>query len=78
MSEDAFNYDALVEPKAEDLTLPCHKRGIVYNMMRSGKYIAEPAESEAVRQIFEIYLSGMSLKSIATEMTVPYNADKVI
>ena len=47
-------------------------------MMRSGKYIAEPAESEAVRQIFEMYLNGMSLKSIAAEMTVPYNADKLL
>ena len=47
-------------------------------MMRGGKYIAEPAESEAVRQIFEMYLNGMSLKSIAVEMTVPYNADKLL
>ena len=47
-------------------------------MMRSGKYIAEPAESEAVRQIFEMYLNGMSLKSIAAEMNVPYNADKLL
>ena len=47
-------------------------------MMRGGKYLAEPAESEAVRQIFEMYLNGMSLKSIAAEMTVPYNKDKVL
>ena len=47
-------------------------------MMRGGKYIAEPSESEAVRQIFEMYLNGMSLKSIAAEMTVPYNADKLL
>ena len=47
-------------------------------MMCGGKYIAEPAESEAVRQIFEMYLNGMSLKSIAAEMTVPYNKDKVL
>ena len=45
-------------------------------MMRGGKYIAEPAESEAVRQIFEMYLNGMSLKSIAAEMTLPYNVGK--
>ena len=45
--------------------------------MQGGKYIAEPAESEAVRQIFEMYLNGMSLKSIAAEMTVPYNKNKV-
>ena len=47
-------------------------------MMRGGRYIAEPAESEAVRQIFEMYLNGMSLKSIATEMTVPYNNSKTL
>lgn len=47
-------------------------------MMRGGKYLAEPSESEAVRQIFEMYLNGMSLKSIAAEMTVPYNKDKVL
>ena len=47
-------------------------------MMRGGKYIAEPAESEAVRQIFEMYLNGMSLKSIADKMTVPYNNDKAL
>ena len=47
-------------------------------MMRGGKYLAEPAESEAVRQIFEMYLNGMSLKSISAEMTVPYNKDKVL
>ena len=47
-------------------------------MMRGGRYIAEPAESEAVRQIFEMYLNGMSLKSIAAEMAVPYNKDKVL
>ena len=45
-------------------------------MMRGGKYIAEPAKSEAVRQIFEMYLNGMSLKSIAAEMTLPYNVGK--
>ena len=47
-------------------------------MMRGGKYLAEPAESEAVRQIFEMYLNGMSLKAITAEMTVPYNADKLL
>ena len=45
-------------------------------MMRGGKYIAEPAESEAVRQIFGMYLNGMSLKAIAAVITVPYNANK--
>ena len=47
-------------------------------MMRGGKYIAEPAESEAVCQIFEMYLNGMSLKSIAAEMTTPYNNSKTL
>ena len=47
-------------------------------MMRGGIYLAEPTESEAVRQIFRMYLNGMSLKSIAAEMTVPYNADKLL
>ncbi len=46
-------------------------------MMRGGKYIAEPAETEAVRQMFDMYLNGMSLKAIAAEMTVPYNKNKV-
>ena len=47
-------------------------------MMRGGKYLAEPTEFEAVTQIFKMYLNGMSLKSIAAEMTVPYNADKLL
>jgi hypothetical protein len=47
-------------------------------MMRGGKYLVEPTESEAVRWIFEMYLNGMSLKSIAAEMTVPYNTDKIL
>ncbi len=47
-------------------------------MMRGGRYIAEPAESDAVRQIFEMYLNGMSLKSIAADMTVPYNTYKLL
>ena len=47
-------------------------------MMRGGIYLAEPTESEAVRQIFRMYLNGMSLKGIAAEMTVPYNADKIL
>ena len=45
-------------------------------MMRGGRYIAEPAESEAVRQIFDMYLNGMSLKAIAADITVPYNENK--
>ena len=47
-------------------------------MMKNGRYITEPSESEAVTQIFKMYLNGMSLKDIADVMTVPYNADKQV
>ncbi|MBP3854312.1 MAG: hypothetical protein IK990_01685 [Ruminiclostridium sp.] len=47
-------------------------------MMKKGRYIAEPLESEAVVMIYKMYLNGMSLKDIADVMTVPYNADKPI
>ena len=47
-------------------------------MMKNGRYITEPSESEAVTQIFMMYLNGMSLKDIADVMTVPYNADKQV
>lgn len=47
-------------------------------MMKNGRYITEPSESEAVTQIFRMYLNGMSLKDIADVMTVPYNADKQV
>lgn len=46
-------------------------------MMRGGEIVLHPEESVAVREIFDMYLRGMSLKSIATAMTVPYNVDKV-
>ena len=46
-------------------------------MMRDGEIVLHPEESVAVREIFDMYLRGMSLKSIATAMTVPYNVDKV-
>ena len=46
--------------------------------MKNGRYITEPSESEAVTQIFRMYLNGMSLKDIADVMTVPYNADKQV
>ncbi len=45
-------------------------------MMRGGEIVFHPAESAAVKQVFEMYLNGSSLKSIAAAMTVPYNIDK--
>jgi len=45
-------------------------------MMRGGEIVLHPAESAAVKQVFEMYLNGSSLKSIAAAMTVPYNIDK--
>ncbi|MBR1831085.1 MAG: recombinase family protein [Ruminiclostridium sp.] len=47
-------------------------------MMRGGEIVLHPEESVAVREIFEMYLRGMSLKSIAAAMTVPYNTDKFL
>ena len=46
-------------------------------MMRDGEIVLHPEESVAVREIFDMYPRGMSLKSIAALMTVPYNVDKV-
>lgn len=46
-------------------------------MMRGGEIVLHPEESVAVREIFDMYLRGMSLKSIAAAMIVPYNIDKV-
>lgn len=46
-------------------------------MMRGGEIVFHPVESAAVKQVFEMYLNGSSLKSIAASMTVPYNVDKV-
>ena len=46
-------------------------------MMRGGEILLHPEEAIAVREIFDMYLRGMSLKSIAASMTVPYNVDKV-
>ncbi len=45
-------------------------------MMRNGEIFLHPEESAAVREIFDMYLREMSLKSIAAAMTVPYNTDK--
>ena len=42
----------------------------------NGKYALNATEAEAVKQIFEQYISGKSLKAIAAEMTVPYITGK--
>ena len=45
-------------------------------MMQGGEITLHPEESAAVRELFDMYLHGMSIKSIAAAMTVPYNTDK--
>ena len=47
-------------------------------MMRGGEILLHPEEAIAVREIFDMYLCGMSLKNIAAAMTIPYNVDKVL
>ena len=42
----------------------------------NGKYALNTTEAEAVKQIFEQYISGKSLKTIAAEMQIPYNSGK--
>lgn len=42
----------------------------------NGKYALNICESEAVQKIFSDYIGGKSLKTIATEMQIPYNANK--
>ena len=42
----------------------------------NGKYAMNATEAEAVKRIFEQYISGKSLKTIAVEMTVPYISGK--
>ena len=44
--------------------------------MINGKYALNTAESEVVKKIFTDYISGKSLKTIAAEMQIPYNANK--
>lgn len=44
--------------------------------MVNGKYVLNAPEAEAVRKIFADYISGKSLKTIAAEMTIPYNTSK--
>lgn len=42
----------------------------------NGKYTLNASEAEAVRKIFEEYIGGKSLKTIANEMQIPYNSGK--
>ena len=42
----------------------------------NGKYALNIRESEAVQKIFSDYINGKSLKIIAAEMQIPYNANK--
>ncbi|MEG2687320.1 MAG: recombinase family protein [Christensenellaceae bacterium] len=47
--------------------------------MQNGERILHETEAEAVRKIFELYISGLSLQEIAHVMTAqktPYNVDK--
>lgn len=44
--------------------------------MVNGKYALNALEAEAVRKIFEEYINGKSLKTIAAEMQIPYNSSK--
>ena len=42
----------------------------------NGKYALNVTESETVKKIFSDYINGKSLKTIAAEMQIPYNANK--
>ena len=42
----------------------------------NGKYALNAVESETVKKIFSDYIGGKSLKTIAAEMQIPYNANK--
>lgn len=46
--------------------------------MVNGKYALNASEAEAVRKIFSDYINGKSLKTIATEMQIPYNMGKAL
>ena len=46
--------------------------------IRGGEYAVNEQEAEAIRQIFAQYIGGDSLKTIAVQMTVPYNACKPV
>ena len=44
----------------------------------NGQYAINEKEAEAVRKIFEEYINGKSLKTIAAEMQIPYNSGKAV
>ena len=44
----------------------------------NGEYAVNDTEVEVIRQIFHRYIGGDSLKTIAAQMTVPYNACKPV
>lgn len=46
--------------------------------MVNGKYALNVPEAEAVRKVFEDYIGGKSLKTIAEETKIPYNSGKTI
>jgi len=46
--------------------------------MVNGKYALNTIEAETVRKIFADYIGGKSLKTIAAEMTIPYNTGKAV
>ena len=46
--------------------------------MVNGEYALNASEAEAVRTIFAEYISGKSLKAIASEMQIPYNTGKAL
>lgn len=46
--------------------------------MVNGKYAINVNEAEAVRTIFADYIGGKSLKTLATEMQIPYNMGKAV
>ncbi len=43
----------------------------------NGKYALNTAECESIKKVFTDYIGGKSLKAIAAEMHVPYNANKI-
>ena len=54
-------------------------RSIPFGYCRvNGKYALNVPEAEAVRKIFADYIGGKSLKTIAAEMTIPYNTGKAV
>ena len=46
--------------------------------MVNGKYALNAPEAETVRKIFDKYIGGKSLKTIAAEMQIPYNMGKAV